>query len=122
MYRNSLLAEYDIPAALEHLYEIEDTVCAPGVVYEFEADYLTKLNDKSKQEDLVQAWERLVERNPENKEYLFGLEKARNITTANRKAFWEELAAKYPKATAIKVIPLEFLEGIYSPFAINRRR
>jgi N-alpha-acetyltransferase 15/16, NatA auxiliary subunit len=86
-------------------------VCVPGVVYEFEADYLAKLDDKSKQEDLVKAWERLVERNPENKEYLFGLEKARNVSPENRKAFWEELAEKYPKANLVKVIPLEFLEG-----------
>jgi len=111
LYRNSLLAEYDVPAALEHLYEIENTVCAPGTIYEFEADYLTKLNDKSKQEDKIKAWERLVERNPENKEYLFGLEKANDISPANRKAFWEELGTKYPKATCIKVIPLDFLEG-----------
>jgi NMDA receptor-regulated protein 1 len=111
LYRNSLLAEYDVPAALEHLYEIENTVCAPGTIYEFEADYLTKLNEKSKQEDKIKAWERLVERNPENKEYLFGLEKANDISPANRKAFWEELGTKYPKATCIKVIPLEFLEG-----------
>src|SRR5579859_341529 len=94
---------------MEHLYEIEDIVTAPGIVYEFEADYLSKLKDKSKHEDLVNAWEKLVERNPENKEYLVGLEKAKNST--DRKAFWEELATKYPKATSIKVIPLEFLEG-----------
>jgi hypothetical protein len=109
-----LLAEYDIPAALEHLYEIEDIVPAPGVVYEFEADYLSKLNDKSKHEDLVNAWEKLVERNPENKDYLIGLEKAKNLSPADRKTFWEGLAAKYPKATSIKVIPLEFLEGTTS--------
>lgn len=118
------MAEYDVPAALEHLYEIENTVGVPGVVYEFEADYLMKLNDKSKQEDLVKAWERLVERNPENKEYLFGLEKARNISSDNRKAFWEELGEKYPKANLIKVIPFEFLEGtsVFSSIANNRRR
>lgn len=92
-----------------HLYAIEDIVTAPGVVYEFEADYLSKLNDKSKHEDLVNACEKLVERNPENKEYLMELEKAKN--PSDRKAFWEELAAKYPKATSIKVIPLEFLQG-----------
>jgi len=105
------LAEYDVSAALEHLYEIEDIVTAPGVVYEFEADYLSKLNDKSKHEDLVNAWEKLVERNPENTEYLMGLEKAKNVSPADRKAFWEELAAKYPKAISIKVIPLGLLEG-----------
>ena len=115
LYRNSLLAEYDLPAALEHLYEIENTVCAPGTIYEFEADYLAKLNDKSKQEDTIKAWEKLVERNPENKEYLYGLEKARNLSPTNRKEFWEELGEKYPKATSIKVIPLEFLEGIHIP-------
>jgi hypothetical protein len=113
LYRNSLLAEYDLPAALEHLYDIENIVCAPGVVYEFEADYLSKLNDKSKQEDLVQSWERLVDRNPDCKEYLLGLEKARNIPDRDRKTFWEELAMKYPKASTIKVIPLEFLEGTH---------
>jgi hypothetical protein len=105
------LSEYDLTAALEHLYEIEDIVVAPGVVYEFEADYLSRLSDKSKYEDLVSAWEKLVERNPENKEYLTGLEKAKNLAPADRKAFWEELATKYPRATSIKVIPLEFLEG-----------
>jgi hypothetical protein len=70
------------------------------------------LNDKSKREDLIDAWERLVDRNPDNKDYLFGLEKARLLSGAEPKTFWEELAAKYPKAAAIKVIPLDFLEGI----------
>jgi N-alpha-acetyltransferase 15/16, NatA auxiliary subunit len=111
LYRNALLAEYDLPAALEHLYDIEDIVTATGVVYEFEADYLSKLNDKSKEEDLVTAWERLVQRNPDSKEYLLGLEKARKITDGDRKAFWQELESKFPKASTIKVIPLEFLEG-----------
>jgi NMDA receptor-regulated protein 1 len=116
------LAEYDLPAALEHLYEIEDIVVAPGVVYEFEADYLSKLNDKSKYEDLVNAWEKLVDRNPENKEYLTGLEKAENLAPADRKAFWEDLAMKYPRATSIKVIPLEFLEGTPTRNVIDVRR
>ena len=111
LYRNSLLAEYNIPAALEHLSKIEDTVCAPGSVYELEADHLAKLNDKSKHEDLVKSWDRLVQRNPDNKDYLFGLERAMNISAEGRKAFWEELARKYPKGTTIKVVPLGFLEG-----------
>jgi NMDA receptor-regulated protein 1 len=111
LYHNSLLAEYDLPAALEHLHKIEDTVCAPGTIYEFEADYLMKLNDKSKHDDVVKAWERLVDRNPEDQEYLFGLEKVRNVQTDERKAFWEDLAKKYPKSNAIKLIPLEFLQG-----------
>jgi len=115
LYHNSLLAEYDIPVALEHLYKIEDTVCAPSTIYEFEADYLTKLNDKSKHDNLVEAWERLVERNPENKGYLFGLEKARIVQPHERKAFWEELAMKYPKSNSIKLIPLEFLQGDSNP-------
>jgi len=93
-------------------------VCAPGTIYEFEADYLTRLNDKSKQEDLVKAWEKLVERNPDNNEYLFGLENAMDISPADRKGFWEELAQKYPKSTSIKVVPLTFLEGISRPFHI----
>jgi len=70
-----------------------------------------KLNDKSKQEDLIKAWEKLVDRNPENREYLFGLEKAKNISLAERKSFWEELAQKYPKTTSVKVIPLDVLQG-----------
>ena len=112
LYRNSLLAEYDLPAALDHLRQIEDTVCAPGVIYEFEAEYLSKLQDFSKQEEVVKAWERLVERNPESKDYLYGLERAMNISPDNRKSFWEDLSGKYPRATSIKLIPLEFLEGI----------
>jgi len=111
LYHNSLLAEYDLPAALDHLYQIEETVYAPGVIYEFEAEYLMKSTDKSKKEDLINAWERLVERNPENKDYLFGLEKANNVKENERKAFWEKLAETYPKSTIIKVIPLTFLEG-----------
>ena len=111
LYRNSLLAEYDLPAALEHLYKIEETVSAPGVVYEFEANYLMKLNDKSRKEDLIKAWERLVERNSENKDYLFGLERANEISDKDRKSFWEGLAEKFPKSNSIKVLPLTFLEG-----------
>ena len=91
-------------------------MCAPGTIYEFEADYLTKLNDNLKQEDLIKAWEKLVERNPDNNDYLFGLEKAKDISIADRKTFWEELAQKYPKATSIKVIPLGFLEGTLTRF------
>lgn len=109
------MAEYDIPAALDHLYEIEANVNNPGTIYEFEANYLSKLNDKSKREDLIDAWERLVDRNPDNKDYLFGLETAKLSSGVEPKKFWEELAAKYPKAAAIKVIPLEFLEGM--PFS-----
>jgi N-alpha-acetyltransferase 15/16, NatA auxiliary subunit len=116
------MAEYDIPAALEHLYEIEAAVCAPAIIYEFEAKYLAKLNEKSKRGDLIEAWERLVDRNPDNKEYLLGLEKAKNVSGPRRKAFWEELAANYPKAGCIKVIPLEFLEGFLSSNLINSRR
>jgi hypothetical protein len=86
-------------------------VCAPGTIYELEADYLARLNDELKKEDLINAWEKLVERNPDNKDYLFGLEKAKDISPADRKTFWEELAQRYPKASSIKVIPLEFLEG-----------
>jgi len=112
LYRNSLLAEYDLPAAIDHLYEIENTVCAPGTIYEFEAEYLARWNDNSEKEDTIKAWEKLVERNPENKEYLYGLEKAKNISPSSRKEFWEELEENYPKATCIKVIPLGFLEGI----------
>jgi hypothetical protein len=119
LYRNSLLAEYDLPAALEHLYQIEETVYAPGVIYEFEANYLTKLNDKSRKEDSINAWERLVERNSENKEYLFGLENAKDIREGDRKAFWSELAEKYPKSTIIKVIPLSFLEGIPRAYSLS---
>jgi hypothetical protein len=71
-----------------------------------------KLNDKSKWESLIKSWERLVERNPDNKEYLFGLEKAKEITDYDgRKTFWQTLASKYPKSTSIKVIPLDFLHG-----------
>jgi hypothetical protein len=115
------MAEYDIPAALEHLYEIEAAVCAPGIIYEFEAKYLAELNDKSKRGDLIEAWERLVDRNPDNKEYLLGLEKAKNVSGPERKAFWERLAANYPKAACIKVIPLEFLHGTSSSNSINGR-
>jgi len=111
LYHNSLLAEYDLPAALEHLHKIEDTVFAPGTIYEFEADYLMRLNDKSKHSEVVEAWERLVERNPDDKEYLFGLEKVKNVQPGDRKTFWEELAKKYPKSNAIKLTPLEFLQG-----------
>jgi NMDA receptor-regulated protein 1 len=111
LYHNSLLAEYDLPAALEHLHKIEDTVCAPGTIYEFEADYLMKLNDKSKYDDVVRAWERLVERNPGDQEYLIGLEKVKNVQPEDRKAFWDDLAKKYPKSNAVKLIPLEFLQG-----------
>jgi len=107
-----LLGEYDIPAALDHLYQIEETVSAPGVIYEFEASYLMKLNDKSNRGELITAWERLVERNPENRDYLFGLEKASALADYDaRKKFWESLAAKYPRSTSIKVIPLDFLHG-----------
>jgi N-alpha-acetyltransferase 15/16, NatA auxiliary subunit len=95
-------------------------VSAPGVIYEFEAEYLMKLNDESKKADLIDAWEKLVERNPENEHYLFGLEKARNISDADRKAFWEELAQEYPKSTAIKVIPLGFLEGDEFRIAVDK--
>jgi hypothetical protein len=90
-------------------------VCAPGTIYEFEADYLMKLNDKSKHDDVIMAWERLVERNPEDKRYLLGLEKARNVQPENRKAFWDGLAKKYPKSNSIKVIPLQFLQGNSNP-------
>jgi hypothetical protein len=106
-----LLAEYDLPAAMDHLQVIADVVCSPGVVYEFEANYLTRLNDDSKRQETIKAWEKLVDRNPENREFLFGLEKARNLSPTDRKSFWQELAVKYPKATSIKLIPLDFLEG-----------
>ena len=120
LYRNSLLAEYDLPAALEHLYEIEDSVSAPGVIYEFEADYLARLNDESRKEDLIKAWEKLVERNSENRDYLFGLEKARAVSEGDRKKFWEDLALQYLRATAIKLIPLEFLEGDDFRIAVDK--
>jgi hypothetical protein len=64
-----------------------------------------------------------VDRNPDNKDYLFGLETAKLLSGVEPKKFWEELAAKYPKAAAIKVIPLEILEGMpFSDLIDGRRR
>lgn len=77
-----------------------------------------KLNDKSRHDDLINAWERLVERNPEDNGYLFGLEKARNVQPETRREFWMDLAKKYPKSNAIKLIPLEFLQGNCNPFPL----
>ena len=113
LYKNTIIAELgETQRALEHLETIAKHNLDRTAVLELKADYLLKLGKNSEAE---KAYRSLIHRNPENRTYFLGLEKALGAEdNAGRKAMkpmYDEYAEKNPRGDAARRIPLDFLEG-----------
>jgi len=110
MYQNMVIRESgDIAGALEHFDKHEKFICDKINMKETRGRYLLVL---SRKEDAGAVYQDLLSRNPENHEYYRQLEAARSLATeTERLGLYEEYQSKFPRATAPKRLPLNFLTG-----------
>jgi len=112
LYKNRIIAESgDTERALEHLESIAKNCLDKVALLESRAEYLLKLG---RNEDARKAYKALLDRNPEQRAYYTGLEKAMGIEPENRKeakALYDEYANKFDRSDAPRRIPLDFLDG-----------
>lgn len=115
LYKNNIIAESgDITRALQHLDEISKNALDRTAVVELKAEYLLRLDRK---EGAEKAYRALLARNPEKREYYYGLEKTLGLDRAN-KADQEKLREMYhiyaeekQRSDAPRRIPLDFSDG-----------
>lgn len=100
----------DIQRALDDLEKISAFVLDKLCVLEYRAKYLLELG---RLEDAAKVYRKLINRNPDSKEYFVGLEKATGVTDniPRRKVLYNELAKKFKRSDVAKSTPLYFLEG-----------
>jgi peptide alpha-N-acetyltransferase len=112
LYKNSIVAESGkLEKALEHLEAVGGNCFDILAVMEMRADYLLRLDRKSEAEAAYMA---LLERNPENSNYYYGLVRAKGVEGDDYKtlkAIYDQWAEKNPRSDAPRRIPLDFLEG-----------
>jgi len=112
LYKNTIIAETgDYQRALDHLESIAKYNLDRLAILELRAEYLLKLG---KEEEAVNAYRALLDRNPEHPEYYKKLEEAMGLDGSDisaRKALYNEYAEKYPRCDAAKRLPLDFLTG-----------
>ena len=112
LYKNAILSEAGkVDKALEHLEKVGERVPDVLAVMEMKADYLLRLGRKSEAEE---AYNALLDRNPENSIYYNALVRAKGIPENDHKALkavYDSWAEKYPRGDAARRIPLDFLEG-----------
>ena len=112
LYKNAILSEAGkVDKALEHLEKVGNRVPDVLAVMEMKADYLLRLGRKSEAEE---AYNALLDRNPENSIYYNALVRAKGIPENDHKALkavYDSWAEKYPRGDAARRIPLDFLEG-----------
>ncbi|KAJ5183599.1 N-terminal acetyltransferase A complex subunit n.t1.c1 [Penicillium capsulatum] len=112
LYKNTIIAESgNLERALEHLEKVGYRCTDVLAVMEMKADYLLRLNRKAEAEE---AYNVLLDRNPENSIYYNGLVKAKSISDNDHKALkalYDQWVEKYPRGDAARRIPLDFLEG-----------
>lgn len=112
MYKNAILSEAGkVDKALEHLEKVGNRVPDVLAVMEMKADYLLRLGRKSEAEE---AYNALLDRNPENSIYYDALIRAKGIPENDHKALkavYDSWVEKYPRGGAARRIPLDFLEG-----------
>lgn len=112
LYKNTIIAESgNLERALEHLETVGYRCTDVLAVMEMKADYLLRLNRKPEAEE---AYNALLDRNPENSIYYNGLIKAKGIPETDLKALkalYDQWVEKYPRGDAARRIPLDFLEG-----------
>lgn len=112
LYKNTIIAESgNLERALEHLEKVGYRCTDVLAVMEMKADYLLRLDRKSEAEE---AYNSLLDRNPENSIYYNGLIKAKGIPENDAKtlkALYDQWVEKYPRGDAARRIPLDFLDG-----------
>jgi N-alpha-acetyltransferase 15/16, NatA auxiliary subunit len=112
LYKNYIIAESgEYGKALEHLEAVGKK--SPDVlgVLEMRADYLLKLGKK---DDAANAYEALLERNPDNAAYYDALISSKELDKgeqAERKDLYETWATKFPRSDVPRRKPLDFLNG-----------
>ncbi|KAK9371241.1 NMDA receptor-regulated protein 1-domain-containing protein [Lipomyces kononenkoae] len=111
LYKNMIIYESgNVARALEHLESIADQVTDKLSVMESRAKYLLELE---RLPEATVAYRKLLNRNPDNKEYFFGIERALGVQddVEKRKTLYRALAKQYKHSDAAKSIPLSFLSG-----------
>ncbi|CAG8452976.1 18718_t:CDS:10 [Acaulospora morrowiae] len=117
LYHNLIIEESgNIQAALDHLESIKDSICDRRSWKEKRAQFLLKLDRLKESED---AYQELIENNPDCYSYYEGLQLAKGIKTHDLTSeqeekivtMYKELAQKYPKSNAIKCFPLRHTTG-----------
>ncbi|KAJ8099188.1 NMDA receptor-regulated protein 1-domain-containing protein [Lipomyces tetrasporus] len=111
LYKSMIIYESgNVKRALEHLESVADQVTDKLSLMEYRAKYLL---DLERLPEAVKAYTKLLRRNPDNKEYFFGLEKALGIKddVEKKKALYQVLAKQYKYSDLAKSIPLSFLSG-----------
>lgn len=125
LYKNLILEETgDYPRALKHLEEVENELVDREEVTQRKADYYFALG---KFEDSARMYRSLVKGNPENWNFHSGLlvalkiipkqaslwsyheltpEKTKEVT-----CLYDELRSLFPRASAVKLIPMSFISG-----------
>lgn len=65
-----------------------------------------------RQKDAEEEYRKLLKRNPDNRQYYFGLEEARGLTNEDIKLqMYAELRESYPRAILARRIPLSYASG-----------
>ncbi|KAK9493678.1 NMDA receptor-regulated protein 1-domain-containing protein [Lipomyces doorenjongii] len=111
LYKNMIIYESgDVNRALEHLESTADQVTDKLSVMEYRAKYLLELG---RLPEAVKAYRKLLHRNPDNKEYFYGIEKALGVQddVEKKKTLYQVLAKQYKYSDPAKSIPLSFLSG-----------
>ena len=123
LYFNTILVESgDYQKALEHLNTIKTRVVDTNSWLEMRGKLLHNrafINLKlQNHQDAGLDYESLVDKNPENVEYLKGLAVSKGFINADGSskspeifAFFQALSAKYPKSYAIMMQPLSYADG-----------
>ncbi|KAK9461177.1 NMDA receptor-regulated protein 1-domain-containing protein [Lipomyces oligophaga] len=111
LYKNVIIYESgDVSRALENLEKISDQVLDKLAVLEYRAKYLFELG---RLKESTVAYQKLLNRNPDSKEYCQKLEAAMGISedVDKRKQLYATLAEKYKRVDLFKIMPLSFLKG-----------
>lgn len=95
--------------SLSHLQQFEDQICDKLSLMEARAQLYLKLDRLKEAEE---EYRKLLKRNPDNRQYYFGLEEARGLTTeAEKLQLYAELRESFPRAALARRIPLNYASG-----------
>ncbi|KAF1816992.1 NMDA receptor-regulated protein 1 [Eremomyces bilateralis CBS 781.70] len=115
LYKNTIIAEQgDIERALEHLEKIFKHNLDRTGVMELKAKYLLELG---RLDEAKKAYEELLERNNDYRDYYFGLEKSLGLDRSDPgsldglKQMYKTYAESGERVDAPQRIPLDFLQG-----------
>ncbi|KAL3528807.1 hypothetical protein ACH5RR_008129 [Cinchona calisaya] len=120
LYKISLLEECGLlERALEELHKKESKIVDKLTYKEQEASLLLKLDHLEEGE---KEYRRLLSMNPDNYRYYEGLQKCMGLSSENGhyssdeigqlEDLYKSLAQQYNKSSAVKRIPLDFLDGV----------